>query len=522
MTEEAVKLNIENISELDLELLRREKWEETLDNGSFVKNSFMQELVKKSVEEINSNLEFLTAVRRQLNLLENKGKIPPEKYRKILQNPDLFNEITITEYNKKIVGEYEARKVIFLSSNGRLVENCQTASYNLLINDESGIGKDYVAHSCLSILSNNVYIHKTKISATVFNYWHDSKSEPSWTWNGKVFYCEDISENVLNSDVFKVMSSSGSSATITIKQQAVEISINGKPVNIITSASATPNFELIRRYPILNLDSSINQTREIMKRHSEYKKKGLTPEYNQLYTEALDFLKRVKVKIPFADLIDPYFPANNIMMRTHYPRFLDYVSASTAFHQFQRKQDTEGFILAEDKDYDIARICFLKLCSNKYMIPLTINQKSILKIFEENPGLKGSVSNLHGTKMNFVSDNALQTNLRILVRYGILETNIEKDTWNRDMEVYSLSKSYQPQDNLKLPTYEEIINDVIIKEEKVNQKEVEKIEKVDEVDKVPKVPNWVIDEKPVEIIKIPAKPLIPFPLTIINKEVQNE
>jgi hypothetical protein len=411
----------------------------------FNKNPFKT----KSINYFSHKFKVMITFYNSDGIGEDEENIP-EEFLNILRNPDLFNEITEREFDKKIVGELDSRKTIFLCANGRLIENCQIASYNLLVNDEAGTGKDYVSGAVLEIFPKEYYIHKTRISPTVFTYW-----KPVESWDGIVFYPEDISETVLNSDVFKVMSSKGSSAVITIKNKAVDIEIKGKPVIITTTASATPNQELIRRFAILNLDSSEDQTKAIMRKYSEYKKLGITPEYDQKYTEAMKYLRRVKVKIPFADLIAKHFPSKSVIMRTHYPRFLDFISASTGFHQFQRKKEGE-FILAEGQDYDIARRCFLKLCSNKYMIPLTINQKRILEIFEKEPNLRGSVSQFHVDKMSFISLPALQTNLGILVRYGILQTNIEKDSWNRDIEIYSLSKSYNPKDKLEIPTFEEL------------------------------------------------------------------
>lgn len=383
----------------------------------------------------------------------------PENIKAILENPQLFELITKTEFDKKIVGELETREVIFLcAAGGRLVENAQIASYNLLVNDDAGAGKDYVVSAVLSILPKESYIHKTRISPAVFTYWHNPQYEPAWTWDGKVFYPEDISEAVLNSDVFKVLSSKGSSATIVIRQRAVEIDIKGKPVLIPTTASATPSPELTRRFAIVNLDSSEEQTKAIMRRHSEFKAKGIVPEYTSDITEALKYQQRVKVKIPFAALIDKHFPTKNIVMRTNYPRFLDFVSASTAFHQFQRQTDSEGFLLAEKQDYEIARRCFAKLCSNKFMISLTINQKKILRCFEIKPDLRGTATELNAGEMNFITLANLQINLGLLVRYGILQTTIGKDSWNRDVVYYSIATGYKPNELFSIPAFEVISN----------------------------------------------------------------
>jgi len=46
--------------------------------------------------------------------------------------------------------------------------------------------------------------------------------------------------------------------------------------------------------------------------------------------------------------------------------------------------------------------------------------------------------------------------LRKLVGYGLLEDSLEKDSWNRDMEVFSITKGYNPNEKLEMPTYEEL------------------------------------------------------------------
>lgn len=404
------------------------------------------------------------------DLLVLEGE-PPEELLSVLKDSELFNKITEEEFDKKIVGEIETRKVLFLcAAGGRLVKNCQIASFNSIVNDEAGAGKDYITNAVLEILPKEYYIKKTRITPAVFTYWHTEEKEPDWTWNGKVFYCEDISEPVLNSDVFKVMCSSGSSATILDKNGNVkEINIRGKPVMITTTASSVPSSETIRRNILLNLDSTQDQTKAIMKRHSEFKQKGIVPEYNPIYTKAMRYLKPAKVKIPFADKIDPSFPSENLIMRTGYPRFLDLIAASAAFHQFQRKTDEEGFILAQKEDYELARTCFSKVSSNKYAIPLTINQRKILEHFEKMPELSGSAKELHN-KMNFMSFSSFRVNLGILTKYSILETRLEVDNLNREIVIYALSSSYKKKEVINIPGYESLSS--VIKTTDKNKNEV--------------------------------------------------
>jgi hypothetical protein len=383
---------------------------------------------------------------------------PSWQYMKYLGDKDLFNIITEKEYDYKIVGEISARKVIFLCSCGRLVKNAQVASYNLLVNDEAGTGKDYITKNVLKILPKDQYIHRTRISPTVFTYWHNPKKEPEWTWDGKVFYPEDISENVLNSEVFKVMCSEGSKATVIRDQCVYDIEIKGKPVMITTTATATPNPELTRRFIILNLDNSEDQTQLIMQRHAKFAAEGIVPEYNPFITDALGYLKRYNVKIPYANFITKYFPVKSVIMRTHFPRFLDFIKASACLYQYQRGKEG-NFIIATPQDYDIARDCFLKVCSNKFMIPLTINQRKIMNIFNSDKYLCGSASQLHSTSMNFLSLPALQTNLGQLTKYNLLTTRNEIIGY-KEVEIYSLSKKYEELNEVNIPIFNDIVTEL--------------------------------------------------------------
>ena len=381
-----------------------------------------------------------------------------DEIKEILQNKNLFNNITEIELDKKIVGETDSRKVLFLcAAGGRLVKNCQVASYNVLVSDSAGVGKDYVTKATLNMLPRDVLIYKSRISPAVFTYWHTAENEPDWTWDGKVFYNEDISETVLNSDVLKVMCSSGSNATIVQNGKAVDLEIVGKPVMMTTTATSVPSPETVRRNLLLGLDGSAEQTQAIMKRHAEFAMMGKSEEYDKKYIDAQEYLRRVNITISFADRMYGHFPMNNLIMRTNFPRFLDYIRASAAFHQYQRVKDEKtGNILAEGEDYDIARECFIKVASNKYMIPLTINQKKILKTFEANPRLKECSSKLHATEMNFMTLSNLIKNLANMVEYGIVRTDAGEDKYGKPMELFSLNKEYTSKDKFNIPAYKDL------------------------------------------------------------------
>jgi hypothetical protein len=143
---------------------------------------------------------------------------------------------------------------------------------------------------------------------------------------------------------------------------------------------------------------------------------------------------------------------------------LDFIKASACFHQYQRKIDNEGFIIAEGQDYEIARECIETIKSNKYMIPLTINQKKILEVFyktRKNPEItqtKGTLTKLHSI-FNFLSVPALQTNLGILAKYGIIETYTTEDSYKRETLGYALNRKYIDDFETKLPQFEKLFKE---------------------------------------------------------------
>jgi len=404
----------------------------------------MGKIEKDKLKILNVDKESVERFERE----DNPKKEIQGNYLRELEDPNLFNNL-IKEVQLKVVGEDKAIKSIFLCSCGRLVENSHLASFNLLVNSKSGSGKDFVTSATVSLWNRTVCIKRTRISPTAFTYWHSANLEPDWTWDGKILVLEDISENVLNSDVFKVMQSSGSIATIVVNNKAVDLEIQGKPVIIITTAKASPDFELIRRNSICQLDESKEQTRKILKEQTIKAMNGVVNNPNDILVDSLKSLKRVKVKIPFANLFLDYFPSE-LVMRTTFNRFIDFIKASASLHQHQREIDKEGFIIANDKDYNIAKEVNEHLTKGN-SIPITRDQEDILNVFE-------IVDKLYpvdyiNSKIP-LSDKWLRLQLDKLVEMGFLDVDgIKEKIQNRVIRHYKKRENF---DKIYLLKFEEM------------------------------------------------------------------
>ncbi len=368
-----------------------------------------------------------------------KGEQIEPNIERILKDPRIWDKIVLDEMNKKIVGEIKSREIIFMCAMGRLVENSSYTSFNLLMHSESSAGKDYITKNVLKIIPQSQLFSRTRISPTVLNYWKPYKKMGGDSWNGCVLYLPDISDPVLNSDAMKLLCSDGSHITITEKGEARDIEIKGKPVIFSTTATTTPNEEILNRFSIVHLDESEEQTKKIMKMQGERMMEGLSINYDPELKKALYHLKRYKVLIPFADKIAKIFPASRISQRRNLERFFDFIKAITCTYQYQRRVEGE-FLVAEIEDYDLAKDIFMNIQQGVSSIPLNKRQKDIVKV------LKGAemlaATEIHTQLENYLALQNLRPHLESLVNLKVIEKHHAMDNFNREIIKYCLSEEY--------------------------------------------------------------------------------
>lgn len=385
---------------------------------------------------------------------------PSEEHKKILSDPELFKKIVL-ESDKVAVGEEQAKKALILIAMGRLVKNALPTSFNAIPHEESGTGKDYLTRTITRLcVPTESLITFTRISPTVLNYF--KKEDPSFSWDGKVLVLEDISDQVLNCEVFKTFLSGGSKAVLTKDGRAEEIEIKGKPAIIATTAKSTPGGEQLRRLQLIPLDAGKEQTARIKRFRAQYAEKGRKPEFDFTFQRALWALDSYNVLIPFASDVVEYFP-DEIITRTVIDRFFDYIRSSAIIHQYQREKNEEGALIAKWDDYTIARESFLHTVSTSgSLYPMTINQKQLVKAIEEasnkvnrSPFEFVAVSDFIG--LQTLEEKAVYNNLDKLVESRVLrmKKEIRDSTSNKEVKKYQLIEKK----DFLLPTANQILEE---------------------------------------------------------------
>lgn len=376
---------------------------------------------------------FFQSVKKSIKLVNvDYDKIPtnmPEEIKAVLENKKLWDLID-SELDKEIVEEKEARKVIFLVSNMRNVENITKGTDNLIVNALSGTGKDHITEAIFRILPRMEKEELVRTSPKVLSYTRNKTVDPTATWIKTALRLEDVGNNVVNDESFKTFLSANPNKVnygkVVIKGNPKVLAIEGKPSIIMTIANAVIYDEQLRRLPMLFLDEGIDQSREILKRQALCAKEGLSIEYDSTIKEAIKYLRRVRVKIPYAESLTQMFDKSvgNVIIRTVFNRFLDYIKSSASFYQFQRDKEEDGTIIANQEDFENGCLCLRKTTSNILMIPLSRNDDEIYKVFQKQGVASLSVNeliNIPEIQKLGITERWLRARLHFLVSKGFLK-----------------------------------------------------------------------------------------------------
>lgn len=374
-----------------------------------------------------------------------KNKIPREILN-LLKDKNIFNKY-ISQFDKKCAGEKKAKSSIFLNCCSIYVEN--TDPENSFINAKSSAGKSFITRNIYDIFPDDRKLYRSKISKEAFTYWF--KDNPNWDWDEKLLYLEEVRDDLINSETFRAMLSEGSSATVVIKQKAVDIKIRGRPCILLTTANANPNIECLNRFNLIPLDESQKQTQKVKKFQSRLAKRGYGLKYDPKFKKALSYLKRIKVKILFASKTSKHFP-NSVEIRRDYPRFIGLIKCSAALHQFQRRR-YGGYIIADGQDYEIARRVYSYTHEQDIGQALTHKQKNAYetckKLTKEKS--KFSVREIYCANP-FCSLKTIYELINDLTERGLLTTSIDDSMPSRPLTLYSVKKG----NKIKLPSFHKL------------------------------------------------------------------
>lgn len=315
-----------------------------------------------------------------------------EKTFEFLKQKDL-TEIFCNAVQEELVGQREQVKALLILACTTKAKNRKSTSTNLCVNDVSGSGKDFFISAVFNFFPKEKTLFFRRISEKALDYKlarFEGKDVSSY-----IFVFEDASKKILNGEAVKTIMSArpdaDNIAMIVKDGELKELKFLGKPVMIFSSARGIADKETWRRLPFMRLDSSMEQTLAIGKKQTQEAANGKTQKENSFPTDFFNALENYEVVIPFADLLynelfERLAKQNNrfhIVLRTVFPRLLDFIRGSAILHQYQR-QKKDNKLLAEGDDYELARNAAQQTINNKLLIPISLEEQKVVELITKN------------------------------------------------------------------------------------------------------------------------------------------
>lgn len=381
-------------------------------------------LIKREVVELSELERDMQGGKKEVLKIDTSPEVI-----EFLKNPEML-EVLTKRVQDEAVGEEGAIQTLILLIALSKVEEKYSTSANLCMNATSRAGKDFLTNAVLKLVPEKYVFARRRISQKALDYALSDHQDRDW--NNYFVYLEDVSAKVIASESVKTLMSANPNkeniVTIVHEGAIKNLIIRGKPTFIMTSAKAKSTDETLGRLPFCYLDETPKQTLAInlkQARDAAVGKKTAVGDIPNFY----DGLEPCTVSVPFAEDIAMALSKHwiekskrcQVIQRSIFPRFLDYIKGSACLFQKQRKKDPQGNVVAEaPSDYNYARKTLLQTTSNALMIPLSHEEKELIETLEKEFPSGATIKDIN-LKISRWGERWLRSILDRLAQLGFLD-----------------------------------------------------------------------------------------------------
>jgi hypothetical protein len=324
-----------------------------------------------------------------------------EKAMLFLSNKRLLDNIDKLLEQSGIVGEEDNRKLLFILASSYKMPYLLHA----LIQGTSGEGKSHLLNSIADCMPQEDVMNLTRITSKSLYHYREKELM------NKLVLIQDF--DGLDEEAqfaFREMQSAKflSSSTV-VKDMFGQTRGKTKIVqshfaSLTATTKAEVYYDNMSRSVVLGVDESQEQTLRIIKAQNMkiagISNKDSEQQAKQLLRNVMRVLKSYEVVNPYADKL--MLPLEAKMLRRLNSQFQNFVSQITILHQFQRKQDNKGRLIATKEDITQA----VEIFFSSIVIKVDELDKSTRQFFER---LKGYVkSQTSGTTHRFCTREVRQ------------------------------------------------------------------------------------------------------------------
>lgn len=280
-----------------------------------------------------------------------------EKAVEFLSNPRLIKDIDKLLEQSGIVGEETNRISLFIISSSYKFHN----TLHGMVQGTSGGGKSHLINAIAQCIPQEDVMDMTRITPKAL-YNHGEKD-----LTDKLIIIQDF--DGLDEEAqfaFREAQSNkrlGSSTVVKDRQGNMRTKqkvVNANFASLVATTKAEIYLDNASRSIMQGIDESTDQTQRIIERQNR-KRAGMVDtetehEAKQLLRNCMRVLKKYHVVNPFADKIT--LPLDAKMLRRLNEQYQDFISQITLLHQYQRKTDDKGRLIATKEDVKMATEIF--------------------------------------------------------------------------------------------------------------------------------------------------------------------
>ena len=279
--------------------------------------------------------------------------------RTMLMDPDLLKRVNEDISTMGVAGERTLEVTLYLLGTSRLLEKPLAA----IVQGPSCSGKSYIIDKVGSLFPPESVIYATRMTPQALFHMPPGSLSNRFIVAGERSKLENDEAAEATRALREMLSSGHLVKLIPLRlngeMQTVAIKQDG-PIAYVESTTLTKIMpEDANRTILLTTDERSKQTRKILAQSAAiYGGAAAEGQLEQVilrHHAAQRMLKSYCVVIPFAEKLGSLINDNRVEIRRAFPQIMSLIQASALLHQKQRPVDDEGRLLADSKDYQIAR-----------------------------------------------------------------------------------------------------------------------------------------------------------------------
>jgi hypothetical protein len=284
--------------------------------------------------------------------------------RAMLESPKLVERVVQDIGELGVAGEKALASTIYLVGMSRLLPRPLAA----IVQGLTSSGKSYIIEKCASLFPPEGVLQATAMTPQALFHLKPGSLENKFVVAGERSRLEN-DERAEATRALREMLSSGRLVKLMPVKIAGEIRtvqiVQEGPIAFVESTTLSKIFdEDANRCLLLTTDERTEQTKRIVatlaRGYSGIAHDGVVQAIIDRHHALQRMLQPFTVVVPFAGPLGELLAHDKVEARRAFPQLISMVQASALLHQYQRKIDDDGRLIAAQDDYQLARHLLLK------------------------------------------------------------------------------------------------------------------------------------------------------------------